>query len=500
MPAPFSDPALMRRRVLVDRPSRADGEFVVYWMTSARRLGWNHALDRAVDLASATARPLLIVEALRCGYRWASDRLHRFVLEGMAANARRAATTVATYHPYVEPSAGAGKGLIAALSRRAVAIVADDYPTFFLPRMLAAAAAQVECRLEAIDSNGLLPMAAADREFATAHSLRRYLQTHLKGHLLAPPAADPLAKLRAPRLARLPEEIARRWPAADADLLAGRPEALACLPIDHGVAPVEGVRGGSPAARAALASFLDARLGRYADERNQPDADAASGLSAWLHFGHLSVHEVVDELARRERWSPESLPERGNGAREGWWGASRGAEAFLDELVTWRELGFNVAHRRPLDHDRYESLPAWARATLEKHRPDPRPDLPGLERLASAASGDELWNAAQRQLAGAGRIHSYLRMLWGKRVLEWTAEPRAALEVLFELNNRFALDGRDPNSATGILWCLGRHDRPWPPERPIFGVVRYMSSASARRKLDLDRYLARWGDRPERFA
>jgi deoxyribodipyrimidine photo-lyase len=495
----FAVPPL-RRRVLVDRPARADGELVVYWMNSARRLGWNYALDRAVELAQTHGRPLLVLEALRCGYRWASDRLHRFVLEGMADNRRRAQETSATYHAYVEPSAGHGRGLLAALSRRAVAIVADDFPTFFLPRMLAAAAGQVECRLEAIDSNGLLPMAAADRDFATAHALRRYLQANLKPHLLSPPAADPLTRMRAPRLERLPAELESRWPDAGPELLAGGAGALAGLPIDHAVAPVDSARGGTGAARAELAAFLDAKLARYADERNHPDAGVASGLSPWLHFGHLSVHEIVDELARRERWSPESLPARGNGAREGWWGASRGAEAFLDQLVTWRELGFQVAHRRPADHDRYESLPAWARATLEKHASDPRPALYPLDRLAAAATGDEIWNAAQRQLAGEGRIHNYLRMLWGKRVLEWTPGPREALELLFELNNRFALDGRDPSSATGILWCLGRHDRPWAPERPIFGVVRYLSSAATRRKLRLGRYLARWGDRPELFG
>lgn len=496
MPAVSSAVPASRRRVLVDRPPRADGDFVVYWMTSARRLGWNYALDRAVELAEAHRRPLLILEALRCGYRWASDRLHRFVLDGMSEHRRRAAATAATYHAYVEPSAGHGKGLLAALSRRAVAIVADDFPTFFLPRMLAAAARQVDCRLEAIDSNGLLPMAAADRDFATAYALRRYLQASLKVHLLSPPAADPLARLGAPRLERLPEELESRWPEASPELLAAGAGALAGLPIDHAVAPVVAVRGGTAAARAELAEFLDRRIARYADERRHPDAEVASGLSPWLHFGHLSVHEVLDELSRREGWSPESLPERGNGAREGWWGASRGAEAFLDELVTWRELGFQSAHRRPADHDRYESLPAWARATLEKHASDPRPALHAVDRLAAAATGDELWNAAQRQLAGEGRIHNYLRMLWGKRVLEWTPGPREALDVLFELNNRFALDGRDPNSATGILWCLGRHDRPWAPERPVFGVVRYMSSAATRRKLDLDRYLDRWGGAP----
>jgi len=180
-----------------------------------------------------------------------------------------------------------------------------------------------------------------------------------------------------------------------------------------------------------------------------------------------------------------------NGRRAGWWGASADAEAFLDQLVTWRELGFNVCHHNP-GHDRWESLPAWARRTLEAHAADPREHRYSLAELEAAATHDPLWNAAQRQLVREGVIHNYLRMLWGKKILEWTDDPRRALEVMTELNDRFALDGRDPNSETGVFWVLGRHDRPWAPERPIFGTVRYMSSANTARKLPVRRYLERY--------
>ncbi len=147
---------------------------------------------------------------------------------------------------------------------------------------------------------------------------------------------------------------------------------------------------------------------------------------------------------------------------------SAGAEAFLDQVITWRELGFNCCHMRK-DYDQYESLPAWAQKTLKEHENDARTARYSLEELEGARTHDPLWNAAQTQLVTEGRIHNYLRMLWGKKIIEWTRSPREALRVMIELNNRYALDGRDPNSYSGIFWCLGRYDRPWGPERPIFG-------------------------------
>lgn len=189
---------------------------------------------------------------------------------------------------------------------------------------------------------------------------------------------------------------------------------------------------------------------------------------------------------------PDRLAKSASGKREGWWGASPGAEAWLDQFVTWRELGYNLTSHRD-DYDHFESLPDWARATLEKHARDRREYVYSIDELAAAATHDPLWNAAQTQLVREGRIHNYLRMLWGKKILEWTASPREALEIMIELNNRYALDGRNPNSYSGIFWVLGRYDRPWGPERPVFGTVRYMSSQNTQRKLHVEEYQRTYG-------
>jgi len=464
-------------------PVRPDGEYVLYWMTAFRRLGWNFALERAADRARELGRPLVIFEPLRAGYPWASDRFHRFVLDGMADHARRLAGAGVLYHPYVEPAPGQGRGLLEALAGRACLVVADDDPAFFLPRMVAAAALRLKVRMEKVDSNGLLPLRAADRAFTAAYHFRRFLQRVLPDHLADFPEEDPLASPLPGRLPGLPPEILRRWPAAPADL--GR------LPIDHAVGPVVDVRGGEQAAAAVLERFLNERLGGYGERRNHPDDEMSSGLSPYLHFGHVSAHQLFAAVAAREEWTPERLGPDARGAVEGWWGMSPAAEKFLDEAITWREVGYNMAFHQP-DFDQYGSLPEWALRTLGKHERDPRPHLYSLEEFEAAATHDPVWNAAQTQLVREGRIHNYLRMLWGKKVLHWSASPREALAVLVELNNKYALDGRDPNSCTGIFWCLGRYDRPWAPERPVFGSVRYMSTESTLRKLRLKRYLERY--------
>ena len=478
-----------RIRPANDAPVRAGGKYVLYWMTAARRARWNHALDRAVELARELDRPLIVLEALRAGYRWASDRLHRFVLDGMADNARAFEGTGVLYHPYVEPVPDAGRGLLEALAAEACAVVTDDYPSFFLPRMTASVAGRLPVRLESVDGNGLLPLRATDKVFVRAVDFRRFLQRELRPWLDRPPRRDPLRTELRPRR-RLPRGIAERWPRADTALLAGEPSALADLPIDHDVPPVP-YAGGARAGRRVLRRFLDERLSGYGDGRNDPDTDASSGLSPWLHFGHVGAHEVFEAVTKREDWSVDDVAKKASGKRAGWWSMSSDAEAFLDQLVTWRELGFHFCAHRP-DHERYESLPDWARTTLAKHEADSRPHEYTREQFEAAETHDELWNAAQNQLRAEGRIHNYLRMLWGKKILHWSASPQEALETLIELNNRYAVDGRDPNSTSGIFWVLGRFDRPWGPEREVFGTVRYMTSANTRRKLKVERYVERW--------
>lgn len=465
--------------------------YVLYWMIAARRTTWSFGLDHAIARAVELARPLVVLEPLRAGYPWASDRLHAFVLHGMADNARAFGAAGITYLPYVEQAAGEGSGLLAALAKRACLVVTDEQPGFFLPRMVAAAGERLAVRLEQVDGNGLLPLRSADRAFPTAAGFRHHLQRTIHPHLLAVPVARPLDELpRGVQHAELPGAITRRWPAASSTLLAAAPAALATLAIDHAVPPVAH-RGGPAAAAAVLDEFVDRKLARYADGRNHPDDDPSSGLSPYLHFGHVSAHEVADRVWRAARWDPSRVADRPTGSREGWWGLPRPAEAFLDELITWRELGYGFCFHRP-DYARFASLPDWAKRSLAAHARDPRPVVYSRGALETAQTDDPIWNAAQRQLVVEGRIHNYLRMLWGKKVLEWSPTPRAALATLIELNNRYAVDGRDPNSYSGIFWTLGRFDRPW-PVRPIFGCVRFMSSAATRRKLHLRDYLARWG-------
>jgi deoxyribodipyrimidine photo-lyase len=467
-----------------DRAIHDDRDYVLYWMIAARRSTYNFALDRARELAAQLGKPVVVFEPLRAGYRWASDRHHAFVIEGMRDNAAAFDRANIAYVPYVEPALGCGKGLLAALAARACAVVTDEQPGFFLPRMVAAAGEQLDVKLEQVDGNGLLPLRAVDRAFTTAASFRRELHKKLAPHLARFPHAK-LPRAKQPR-ATLPRLA--KWPSAPVD--ASR-TVLAKLPIDHTVAPVD-YRGGSAAARKIVYDLIARKLSRYAEDHNDPDRDGASGLSPYLHFGHVSPHEVAAHVWDAADWDPSRLAgAKVTGSREGWWGLPASSEAFLDELVTWRELGYGFCHHRG-DWGTYGSLPAWARATLDKHAKDPRPERYTRAQLERAETADPIWNAAQRELVGDGRIHNYLRMLWGKKILEWSPSPRAAFETLVELNNKYSVDGRDPNSNSGICWTLGLFDRAWGPERPIFGTIRYMSSASTKRKLELSAYLARW--------
>jgi deoxyribodipyrimidine photo-lyase len=525
-------------------PVNEQGAFVLYWMTAARRVTWNYALDRAVDWAQRLGRPLIILEDLRLSDRWANDRLHRFAIDGMAENAARLRGRPVLYYPYVEPAAGDGDDLLPELARQAAVVVTDDFPCGPWPALLERTAARLPVRVEKIDSNGLLPLAAADRVYPTARGFRGFLQRNLAEHLEHPPQAEPLARVKLPVLRWLPTEIARRWPAAGAAMFAGGSAALGRLPMDHSVPPSE-THGGSHAAVAALRQFVSERLARYTADRNHPDEEATSGLAPYLHFGHISAHQVYEAVAEAAnsafvpRGGSPYPPRTGPGCSSRWvrgpaalsvgaagqdaladkppvapgrdlladaladkppvapdlagrgGAADPNADAFLDQLVTWREVGYNFCAGRP-DYDRYESLPAWARRTLAAHRRDRREYRYSATELEAAGTHDELWNAAQRQLVREGRLHNYLRMLWGKKVLEWSASPEEAVETLIHLNNKYALDGCNPNSYSGIFWVFGRYDRAWGPERPVFGTIRYMSSANTRRKLRVLKYMERF--------
>jgi deoxyribodipyrimidine photo-lyase len=478
-----------------DQPVRPDQDFVLYWMIAFRRTHWNFALDHAIARAHELKKPLVILEALRCDYPWASDRLHRFVLDGVAEKLRNLAGSGVHYYPYVEPAVGEGKGLLASLAVHSCLVITDDFPCFFLPHMIRSAAKQLPVRLEKIDSNGLLPLRATDQLFSTAYAFRRFLQRNLPAHLSHFPKADPLARLELPKLRTLPREIIHRWPPATLAWLENS-QSLAELPINHQILPATGpaaARGGEAAAHKQWREFLTRRIDEYSEVRNEPSQEGTSALSPYLHFGHIAAHQMFHDLMSREKWSEAKLAHRADGSRQGWWGVRPPIEQFLDQFVTWRELGFNFSSHRE-DYDRYESLPEWAQTTLQKHSRNERRWIYSLKDFAAARTHDPLWNAAQRQLSTTGHMHNYLRMLWGKKILEWSETPEQALEILIELNNRYALDGRNPNSYSGIFWCLGRYDRPWGPERPIFGTIRYMSSDNTARKLHLKDYLRKYGE------
>ncbi len=480
-----------RLRVLTDRPVRTDRAFVLYWMTSFRRAQSNFALDRAIEYAKAFESPLVVFEALRVGYPFASDRLHAFVLQGMADNARRFEGSPVHYFPYVETKAGEGQGLLEALAARACVVVGDDWPCFFVPQMQAAAAKKLGVRFEVVDSNGLYPMHATERVFTTAHSFRTHLQKELPRHLAQFPSPAPLEGLKLPKLDELPTAITARWPRASPEVLKATEAALAALPIDHSVRRVAR-HGGSTAAKERAAVFVAKKLADYAEARSEPEVDGTSALSPWLHFGHLSVHEVFSAISSREKWQLDSLGKSIGGAKEGWWKLHPSTEAFLDELVTWRELAFNMSSHRPEEYRSLESLAPWAKQTIAEHAKDRRPHLATLEQLERGQTHDPLWNATQGQLVAEGWFHNYLRMLWGKKIYEWSASAQEALERMEYLMGKYSLDGRDPVSWSGYLWVMGRYDRAWGPERPIFGKLRYMTSENTAKKVSVKGYVAKY--------
>jgi deoxyribodipyrimidine photo-lyase len=480
----------VRVRALNEAPVHPRRAFVLYWMTSFRRARSNFALDRALDHAKGLGKPLVVLEPLRVGYPFASDRLHAFILQGMADTARAFQGTPVVHHPYVEPTAGAGHGLLAALAEKACVVIGDDWPGFFVPRMQRSAAQKLDVRFEVVDSNGLYPLHHTTRVFTTAHSFRTHLQKVLPPHLHAVPAPEPLVGLDLPTF-KLPAELTKRWPRATDEALAAAPKFLATLPIDHTVAPVSGFTGGSTVARARLDHFAKKLLGDYDAARSEPEVDGTSKLSPHLHFGHLSIHEVFARLTPRG-WSPDQLGKSIGGAKAGWWQLPAATEAFLDELITWRELAFNMSSHRPTEFNELTSLPSWALATIKAHAKDTRPHVYSLQQLERGETHDPLWNAAMGQLRTEGWFHNNVRMLWGKKIYEWSKSAADALRAMDTLMSRYSLDGRDPVSWSGALWVLGRYDRPWGPERPIFGKLRYMTSQNFARKVSVKQYVARY--------
>ncbi|MFN7876189.1 MAG: deoxyribodipyrimidine photolyase [Pirellula sp.] len=478
----------IRITAITDHAVRDSGDYVLYWMTAARRLRYNFGLQRAVEWANKLQRPLLIFDAVRTNYRWACDRFHQFLIDGIVERSTQLSSSKATHLAYIEPNANHGAGLMETLAQHACIIVADDYPCFFHPALYRKIAAKWGCTLEIVDSNTIVPMRLPDRTFTVAHSYRRYMQKVIAEGMPEFPVDEPLKALRTEKLKALPNAIKKKWGCGLAGEGLSLCNDLSKLPIDHAIKPTD--QGQESEARKVLNRFLKSRLSKYEHDRNEPELQGSSWLSPHLHFGTMSSFEVFFEVAKAEDWAPKKLS-KPNGKMNGFWNMSVDAEAFIDQLMTWREIGFNMCAREP-NFDRYESLPDWAQTTLAEHADDPRQYVYSMEEFEHARTHDDLWNAAQNQLVHEGRIHNYLRMLWGKKILHWSATPQQALKTMIHLNNKYALDGRDPNSYSGIFWVLGRYDRAWGPERPIFGKIRYMTSESTRSKFSVKNYIRKY--------
>lgn len=469
-----------------------EGEFVLYWMTSARRTTFNFSLDRAIAWAAKLKKPLVVLEPLRSDYEWASDRFHRFVIEGMKVNSECFASSNICYWPFVEKDPEQSHGLLQTVMNKAAVVITDEYPCFFLRTLTRFARRLARCRMESVDANGILPMRSVPKIFSRAFDFRRFWQKNLPDHLSDFPESQPLRKATKLPSYELPAAWLKKWPRANFEKLLS-PDGLSSLPIDHSVTVTNQV-GGSLRADELLSTFVRDKILRYGSDRNEPSSGVSSDLSPYLHFGHIGAHAILDQVLRATSWQPSLLSGKAHGKNCGWWGLDDSVEGFLDQLITWREIGFNMCFYEP-NYEKYSSLPDWVRKTLEKHKKDKREYIYSLGEFERAETHDELWNAAQRELVLDGRIHNYLRMVWGKKILEWSATPEEALQIMVHLNNKYALDGRDPNSYTGIFWVLGRYDRPWAPERPVFGQIRFMSSANTARKIDVKPYLRKFGNR-----
>lgn len=505
-----------RLRIANLRPINSAGKYILYWMRATCRLHANHALDHALNLAREFKKPLVVYEGLKLNYPWASARHHAFMLQGMVDNAAAAKKLGLAYWLFVETKKQDGHGLVRKIAADACVVVTDDYPAFIVPAHNRALAAAAEVAVHLVDSNSVVPLSMLGIAVSAAAHLRPRIHRLFADAWMHRANVEP----EVPKVAKASlDPPFSLWDTAwDIEAF------LAKLPLDQTVPPIPNITGGSTAGKAVLTDFIENKLPRYGGGRNNPDdpaRSAASGLSPYLRHGHLGIQEVVEAVLAD--WTPAELNAKARGKREDFFCRDANVNAFLDEAITWRDVGYHWHYVKNAELGTRNSelktkswqdadtkiplfnfqtfdfsdggertlevvLPAWAKATLHKHERDAREFTYTLEEFEAGDTHDELWNAAQRELVATGRIHNYLRMLWGKKVLEWSATPADAYVTLEHLNNKYAIDGRDPNSYTGILWCFGLFDRPWAPERKIFGSVRYMSSDNTAKKFKLAGY------------
>jgi photolyase PhrII len=432
------------------------GEFVLYWAHHALRSEQNPALQVAARLALELDLPLLVYQGLGGRHRYNADRHHRFILEAArdlsASLAKRGQRLV-----FNLPSDPLKRGPIRDLMARSALTVSELYPvppfTVWYRQHLAS---NPDLTLVLVDASCILPMPASGKKQTRAFVFRRKHGDELDARVLQG------------------WQDSDQWPQAFAgdvgfepfDLSRPLDDAIAACDIDHAIPPQAGTVGGSTAALERWNRFLESGLSNYHRLRNDAALpDAVSRMSAYLHYGCIPVFRVAQDA-------------RHNGGE--------GAQKFLDELLVWRELSHHFCYHTS-ELESLAALPQWASESLTAHEADPRQEMFDWETLARAQTGNPLWDLAQRSLLRHGELHNNLRMTWGKALLRWTPRANRALKLMIDLNHRYALDGNDPNSYGGLLWCMGQFDRAFPPG-PVFGKVRQRSLARHAKRLDCDRY------------
>jgi deoxyribodipyrimidine photo-lyase len=439
-----------------DGPPVPGGKCVVYWMQRAQRGLDNPAVDIAVDAANALGLPLVVFFSVTASCLDASLRTCVFLSQGLP----EIAADLAERNIAFVVRGGPKNSLGAFLEEVGAALlIGDEDPRRAPEHWRQTIARRVQAPFWTVDADVVVPSKLFPKALYGAYVLRPKLYRELPNFLH--PCRNPVAEhpwKRPKGLASFP---------VDADITEGRKN------IDRSVRPVEAFRGGPRAARQRLQYFVQHLLANYDEQRNHPEVDGTSRLSPYLHFGHIGPLEIalaVDAAARKD---PALV---------------KAQDAFFDELLVWRELAVNFVRYTP-DYDSVECAEDWARQSLAEHARDPRDWNYTLEQLERGETHDELWNAAQLQMVHFGWMHNRMRMYWAKKILEWSPGPAQAFERAVLLNDRYELDGQDPNGYAGIAWAIvGKHDRPW-FERPIFGKVRYMSGASTGKKFQSKAYI-----------
>ena len=427
-----------------------DRQYVLYWMQASQRAECNHALEYAVQTANRLRKPLLVFFGITDSFPEANERHYRFMIEGLretqAALERRGVRMIVRH---VSPPDGAAE-----LSRDAALAVVDAGYLRIEREWRKQLADCAACPLVQVETNVVVPVQEAyGKEAFSAGVFRPRISRLLDDYLVPLKPVKPVI-----------ESLSLKLPSLE---LHDIDTVMARLSIDRSVAPVSTFCGGASHARRLLRQFIDNKLDRYAADRNNPALDSLSHMSPYLHFGQISPLQIALEVIRSGKAA---------------------VHTYLEELIVRRELSMNFVHYN-LRYDSFDGLPEWCKRELIVHAKDKREQVYTLEQLEAAQTGDPYWNAAQNEMICTGKMHGYMRMYWGKKLLEWVRPPQEAYRIALHLNNKYELDGRDANGFTGVAWCFGKHDRAW-ASRPVFGKVRYMNAAGLKRKFDADAYAA----------